>query len=121
MNPTITSDGTMLDLPALAARFEAAARALFPEGEANVNFEPPRRAEHGDVATNVAFALAKVAKKKPLDIANAIIERALQDADVRATVAEAMAAAGFINLRLVPQFWRRTIASVLREGSAYGH
>jgi arginyl-tRNA synthetase len=121
MNPTITSDGTMLDLPALAARFEAAARALYPEGEANVTFEPPRRAEHGDVATNVAFGLAKVAKKKPLDIANAIIERTLQDADVRATVAEAMAAAGFINLRLVPQFWRRTIASVLREGPAYGH
>jgi arginyl-tRNA synthetase len=121
MNPTITSDGTMLDLPALAERFEAAARALYPEGEANVTFEPPRRAEHGDVATNVAFGLAKSAKKKPLDIANAIIERALQDADVRATVAEAMAAAGFINLRLVPQFWRRTIASVLREGSNYGH
>ena len=120
MNPTITSDGTMLDLPALAGRFAAAARALFPEGEANVTFEPPRRAEHGDVATNVAFALAKVAKKKPLDIANAIIERALEDAGVRATVAEATAAAGFINLRLVPQFWRRTIASVLREGPAYG-
>ncbi len=69
MNPTITSDGTMLDLPALAARFEAAAKTLYPEGEANVSFEPPRRAEHGDVATNVAFGLAKSAKKKPLDIA----------------------------------------------------
>jgi len=120
MNPTITSAGTMLDLPALAARFEAAARALFPEGEANVTFEPPRRAEHGDVATNVAFGLAKVAKKKPLDIANAIIVRALEDADVRATVADATAAAGFINLRLIPQFWQRTIAAVLREGSGYG-
>ncbi len=120
MNPTITDDGTMLDLPALAARFEAAARALFPESEANVAFEPPRRAEHGDVATNVAFGLAKVAKKKPLDIANAIIERAMDDGDVRATVAGATAAAGFINLRLVPQFWQRTIAAVLREGPAYG-
>ncbi len=120
MNPTITSDGTMLDLPALAARFAAAAHTLYPEGEANVTFEPPRRAEHGDVATNVAFGLAKVAKRKPLDIANAIIASAMEDADVRATVADATAAAGFINLRLVPQFWQRTIARVLRDGAAYG-
>jgi arginyl-tRNA synthetase len=120
MNPTITSDGTLLDLPALAERFAAAARALFPEGETNVTFESPRRVEFGDVATNVAFGLAKVAKKKPVDIANAIIARALEDRDVRTTVADATAAAGFINLRLVPQFWQRTIASALREGSAYG-
>jgi arginyl-tRNA synthetase len=120
MNPTITSDGSMLELQALADRFAAAARALFPEGETNVTFEPPRRAEHGDVATNVAFGLAKSAKKKPLDIANAIIARALEDDDVRATVADATAAAGFINLRLVPQFWQRTIATALREGPAYG-
>jgi arginyl-tRNA synthetase len=120
MNPTITSDGTLLDLPALAARFEAAAHALYPDGEANVAFEPPRRAEHGDVATNVAFGLAKAARKKPVDIAGTIIARAMDDGDVRATVADATAAAGFINLRLVPQFWQRTIATVLREGPNYG-
>ena len=120
MNPTITSDGTLLDLPALAARFEAAARALYSEGEANVAFEAPRRAEHGDVATNVAFGLAKTAKKKPLDIAGAIIARALEDRDVRATVADASAAAGFINLRLVPAFWQRAIATALREGPNFG-
>jgi arginyl-tRNA synthetase len=110
----------MLDLPALAERFAAVARALYPEGDANVTFEPPRRAEHGDVATNVAFGLAKTARKKPLEIAQAIIDRALGDADVRATVAEASAAAGFINLRLVPAFWQRTIATILREGPLYG-
>jgi arginyl-tRNA synthetase len=110
----------MLELPELAERFAAAARALYPESEPSVAFEPPRRAEHGDVATNVAFGLAKAAKKKPLDIALAIIERALTDADVRATVADASAAAGFINLRLVPSFWQRTIAAVLRDGADFG-
>jgi arginyl-tRNA synthetase len=110
----------MLELPELAERFAAAARALYPESEPNVTFEPPRRVEHGDVATNVAFGLAKTAKKKPLDIALAIIERALADADVRATVSDAQAAAGFINLRLVPSYWQRTIGAVLREGPAYG-
>ena len=120
MNPTITSDAAMLDLPALAERFGAVARALYPDGDTNVTFEPPRRAEHGDVATNVAFGLAKTARKKPLEIAQAIIDRAMSDADVRATVAEASAAAGFINLRLVPEFWQRTIATILREGPNYG-
>jgi arginyl-tRNA synthetase len=120
MNPTITSDAAMLDLPALAERFAAVARALYPDGDASVNFEPPRRAEHGDVATNVAFGLAKTARKKPLEIAQAIIDSALTDAGVRATVAEASAAAGFINLRLVPAFWQHTIATILREGPAYG-
>lgn len=121
MNPTTTSAGTMLELPELAERFAAAARALYPGSEPNVAFEPPRRVEHGDVATNVAFGLAKTAKKKPLDIALAIIERAMTDDDVRATVSDAAAAAGFINLRLVPRFWQRTIATVLREGANYGH
>ncbi len=120
MNPTITSAGAMLELPELAERFAAAAHALYPESKATVAFEPPRRAEHGDVATNVAFGLAKTAKKKPLDIATAIIERALTDAGVQATVADASAAAGFINLRLVPGFWQRTIGNVLREGADYG-
>src|SRR3978361_1438959 len=109
MNPTITSAGQMLELPEIAARFAAAAKALYPESEPNVAFEPPRRAEHGDVATNVAFGLAKSAKKKPLGIALAIIERAMAYAGVQATVADASAAAGFINLRLVPSYWQRTI------------
>ena len=121
MNPTTTSTGTMLALPELAERFAAAARAMYPDSDATVAFEPPRRAEHGDVATNVAFGLAKTAKKKPLDIALAIIERTMTDGDVQATVSDASAAAGFINLRLVPSFWQRTIADVLRAGSEYGH
>jgi arginyl-tRNA synthetase len=123
MNPIITDardEAALLDLPALAERFAGAARALYPAGEANVAFEAPRRAEFGDVATNVAFGLAKTAKRKPVDIAQAIIARALEDDGVRATVAEATAAAGFINLRLVPAFWQRAIATVLREGPAYG-
>jgi len=110
----------LLDLPALAERFAAAARALYPQSEPNVAFEAPRRPEFGDVATNVAFGLAKVAKKAPPEIALAIVARALEDDAVRATVAAATATAGFINLRLVPQFWQRTIATVLREGPSYG-
>ncbi len=111
---------TLLTLDELAARFAAAARALYPGSEPAVAFESPRRAEFGDVATNVAFGLAKIAKAAPQAIAAAIAERALADPAVRATVADATPTAGFINVRLVPAFWQRTIATVLHEGRAYG-
>jgi arginyl-tRNA synthetase len=119
MNPITTSDA-LLELPELAERFAAAAQALYPAGEPNVTFESPRRPEFGDVATNVAFGLARTAKKAPNEIAQAVIDRALADGAVRATVAEATATAGFINLRLASAFWQRAIATVLREGPAYG-
>jgi arginyl-tRNA synthetase len=111
---------SLLSLDDLATRFRAAALALYPGSEPAVTFEPPRRAEFGDVATNVAFGLARAAKAAPQAIATALIERALADPAVRATIAEANATAGFINLRLVPAFWQRTIAAVLHEGGDYG-
>jgi arginyl-tRNA synthetase len=110
----------MLTIESLAQRFADAARALYPGSEPTVAFEAPRRAEFGDVATNVAFGLAKTAKRAPNEIAQAIAERALADPAVRETVAGATPTAGFINLRLVPGFWQRTVATVLREGPAYG-
>jgi len=120
MNPTTTEESTLLSLDELAARFAGAARALWPQAEPVVQFEPPRRAEFGDVATNVAFGMARVARAKPNEIAAAIVERALADPAVRATVAEATPLAGFINLRLVPAFWQRVVGDVLRAGADYG-
>ncbi|HYZ17461.1 MAG TPA: arginine--tRNA ligase [Candidatus Acidoferrum sp.] len=119
MNPTTTS-APLLTLDELAARFADAARALYPRSEPVVVFEAPRRAEFGDVATNVAFGLAKSAKKAPQQIASEVIERALGDEAVRATVAEATPVAGFINLTLVPAFWQRVVGDVLRAGEDYG-
>jgi arginyl-tRNA synthetase len=120
MNPTTTEEMTLLPLDELAARFAAAARALWPEADPVVQFEAPRRAEFGDVATNVAFGLARVARKKPQEIAAAIAARALEDPAVRSTVADATAVAGFVNLRLVPAFWQRVVAAALREGADFG-
>jgi arginyl-tRNA synthetase len=117
MNPITTE---LLALDELAAAFAGAARELWPGTEPTVVFEPPRHAAFGDVATNVAFGLAKIAKRAPNDIASAIVARALEVPAVRATVAAASATGGFINLRLVPAFWHRTIATVLRDGDDYG-
>ncbi|MFN2461535.1 MAG: arginine--tRNA ligase [Candidatus Velthaea sp.] len=117
MSPTTTN---LLTLEELAERFAAAARDLYGGSEPAVNFEAPRRAEFGDIATNVAFGLAKAARQAPPAIASAITERALADDRVRATVLDATPTAGFINLRLAPAFWQRTVGDILRRGDEYG-
>ncbi len=119
MNPT-TTEPTLLSLEQLAERFATAARALWPQAEPVVQFEPTRRAEFGDVATNVAFALSRTARRKPQEIAEAIVAKVRDDVAVRATVAAFTPLAGFINLQLVPAFWQRVVDDVLREGAAYG-
>jgi arginyl-tRNA synthetase len=119
MNPT-TTEGTLLSLEQLGERFAAAARALWPDAEPVVQFESPRRAEFGDVSTNVAFSLARAARRKPQEIAEALVAQVVSDDAARATVAEFTPLAGFINLRLVPAFWQRVVDDVLRAGPAFG-
>jgi arginyl-tRNA synthetase len=118
MSPTIID---LLTLEELAERFARAASELYqPQTAPSVAFEAPRRPEFGDIATNVAFGLAKAARLAPPVIAAAIAQRALTDERVRATVAEATPTAGFINLRLVPEFWQRTVGEILQLGADYG-
>jgi arginyl-tRNA synthetase len=118
MSPTIID---LLTLDELAARFARAAAELYGlAAPPPVGFEAPRRAEFGDIATNVAFGLAKSARLAPQAIAEAVARRALEDPRVRSTVAAASATAGFINLTLVPEFWQQTVRTVLQHGADYG-
>ena len=54
----------------------------WPDGVdfSRVVVEPPREASHGDMATNAAMVLAKEAKAKPRDLAEAIAARLRLDA-----------------------------------------
>ncbi|MDC0656970.1 arginine--tRNA ligase [Leisingera sp. SS27] len=90
-----------------------------PEGLdfANVAVEPPRDAAHGDMATNAAMVLAKPAKMKPRDIAEALAAKLA--ADERITSAE-VAGPGFLNLRLAPGIWQGVLKSVLDAGTDFG-
>lgn len=90
-----------------------------PEGLdfANVTVEPPRDPGHGDMATNAAMVLAKPAKSKPRDIAEALAAK-LAD-DPRITSAE-VAGPGFLNLRLHGSAWAGVVKTVLTDGVAYG-
>ena len=95
------------------------AEGALPEGldYANVAVEPPRDAAHGDMATNAAMVLAKPAKMKPRDIAEALAAKLA--ADDRVTSAE-VAGPGFLNLRLAPSLWQGLVKSVLETGADFG-
>jgi arginyl-tRNA synthetase len=108
----------------IADEIVGALRAMEAAGElpggldlSAVTAEPPRDAAHGDVATNAAMVLAKGARKKPRDIADALAAR------LRATpgVTEvSVAGPGFINIRLADDVWREHLVALLKAGAAYG-
>ncbi|MDC0737348.1 arginine--tRNA ligase [Cognatishimia sp. SS12] len=95
------------------------ADGLLPEGLdfVNVAVEPPRDAAHGDMATNAAMVLAKPAKMKPRDIADALAAKLAEDARIQ--TAE-VAGPGFLNLRLAPVLWQDLVAAVLKSGADFG-
>src|SRR5579871_3121109 len=79
--------------------------------------EPPRDASHGDMATNAAMVLAKDAKAKPRELADAIAARLRADPLVEKVD---VAGPGFINLTLKVSAWTDALRTVLREGEAFG-
>lgn len=106
------------------AEIEAALRAMQAAGElpaaldfSGLTAEPPRDAAHGDIATNAAMVLSKAAKKKPRDIAEALLPRLKANPDV---VDGAVAGPGFINLKLRDDFWRARLRECVAQGAAYG-
>lgn len=80
--------------------------------------EVPRDKAHGDLATNAAMQLTRIAKKNPREIAAAIIEH-LDKARANVTSAE-IAGPGFINFRMDKRYLLPVVASVLEQGGGYG-
>jgi arginyl-tRNA synthetase len=96
------------------------AAGMLPAGidQSRVVVEPPRDADHGDMATNAAMVLAKDAGKKPRELADAISDRLRTDALIDKVE---VAGPGFINLTLKPAAWVDALRTVLHAGSQYGH
>ncbi|MGZ3418687.1 MAG: arginine--tRNA ligase [Polyangiales bacterium] len=82
-----------------------------------VRVERPKKPEHGDFATNVALASAKVLGQKPQEIAAAL--RGALEGDATFARIE-VAGPGFLNLKLAPRAFHGLLADVLAEGRAYG-
>jgi arginyl-tRNA synthetase len=109
---------------AFAARIDAALAALeqqavLPPGtpRGSVSVEPPRDPAHGDLATNAAMVLAKPAGLNPRVLAEQIVGRLAEDAQI--TSAE-IAGPGFINLRLADSSWIAELHAIAALGADYG-
>jgi len=96
-----------------------AAEGNWPAGIdlSRVVVEPPRDASHGDMATNAAMVLAKDAKSKPRDLAEAIAAKLRADPLIDKVD---IAGPGFINLTLKTSAWTDALRTVLREAEAFG-
>ena len=99
-------------LAALPADLRGAdASALAP------TIERTRDPSHGDFATNAAMQLARIAKRKPRELAEALVA-ALPANELVAKVE--IAGPGFINFHLSPAAYTRELERVLEQGDAYG-
>ena len=83
-----------------------------------IEIERTRSAEHGDFASNVALVLAKTTKRKPRELAQAIVD-ALPPSD-RVERVE-IAGPGFINFYLRASALREVVVQALTAGAGYGH
>ncbi|MEJ2572115.1 MAG: arginine--tRNA ligase [Gammaproteobacteria bacterium] len=79
--------------------------------------ERTRDRQHGDFASNAAMVLTRVAKRKPRDLAQLIME-AIPSSPLVNRVE--IAGPGFINFFLTPGAYHQTVGAILAAGDAYG-
>ena len=96
----------------------AAAAARLGVPDADVALERPRDPNHGDLATNLALALAKALGQKP----RAVAERLVANLELPATIVRKteIAGPGFINFFVVEAHVVGVLPSILAAGPAYG-
>jgi arginyl-tRNA synthetase len=80
--------------------------------------EVPKEKSHGDLATNAAMQLTKLAKKNPRQIAEAIV--ANLDTNKASIESAEIAGPGFINFRIDKSYLYPVIGEVLEQGEGYG-
>ena len=84
----------------------------------DVILEVPKEKSHGDYSTNMAMQLARVAKKAPRQIAEALIENF--DSTKASIKKIEMAGPGFINFHMDNSYLTNLIPSILEAGDHYG-
>lgn len=82
-----------------------------------IEVEFPRDPTHGDLASNAAMVLAKPARMKPRDIAEALKAKLLDAAIIDEIE---VAGPGFLNLTFKPSFWQQVVREVDKQGEQYG-
>ncbi|NTW54870.1 MAG: arginine--tRNA ligase [Chlorobaculum sp.] len=88
------------------------------ETDKEIQIDKPTDKKFGDFSTNIAFLLAKEARKNPRELAGQLIALfAFPDGTVTKTE---VAGPGFINFHLDPAFVMRSAGTVLEEGESFG-
>ncbi|MDD9798600.1 MAG: arginine--tRNA ligase [Alphaproteobacteria bacterium] len=82
-----------------------------------ISLEIPTDPKHGDIATNAAMVLAKIAKQNPRALAEKLAEKLAQEAVIEKIE---IAGPGFINLTLQADIWRAELPYILKAGTEYG-
>lgn len=107
----------------IATKLSAALDAAVAAGElpaadtVSVHVERARHESHGDFASNVAMVLAKVARRRPLEIAHAISGRVAIGDDLELV---SVAAPGFLNVTVSDAFLRSGVRKILDDGARHG-
>lgn len=109
----VTDRLTQLVREALAS---ADADGVVPAGEIDIQFEHPRRSEHGDWSSNVALAAAGPGSN-PRAIAQALLER-LPASPLLAKVE--VAGPGFLNFYLSPQWLHEVVRRAADPEQSFG-
>lgn len=79
--------------------------------------EVPKDPTHGDLASNLALALARSEHRSPRQVAETLVRRIPQSEDFTSVT---IAGPGFLNFKLAPEFWRRRLAEARIAGERYG-
>ncbi len=83
-----------------------------------IALDPPKRPEWGDLATNLAMALAPRERRSPQEVAQIIIDNLPQPQQVFDRVE--FARPGFLNLTVKRDLWLEVLLEVERSGAAFG-
>jgi len=83
-----------------------------------IGLEVPKDKTHGDLSTNAAMQLTRIAKKNPRMIAEAILENL--DREAAGIVQAEIAGPGFINFTLNKSYLYPVVGTVHAQGENYG-
>lgn len=82
-----------------------------------VGVEPPRDPSHGDLSTNAAMVLAKRVGSNPRALAEDLSRILERDDDIESI---SVAGPGFINMKLSPRYWQKTLSTIIESGDRFG-
>lgn len=98
------------------ALIEAGQKINLPLTKEDIVIEHSKDPSHGDYASNIAMRLARIAKKKPIDLAKDIVG-ALDNSAINKVE---IAGPGFINFFMNKESLESVVSLILKQGKDYG-